>query len=494
MNNLIGNKDLRVVGLSIEQERLILRRYLIYSLSVIVFYALLTGRNFLLYSKKDDLYFLIGSLTIVTICASYFLIQNHPVAKNYITIIFSLTLVLSFFTYGGINGFFTIDFINLIIFTFLLYNSKSLYRYGIFFILLFGGLVVVQLYDLLPMQESPEYFNEKTDAIIFVISRLILTVNMIFYLKLRHNVERFKLIKKNEDFEELNDQLKSSNEELIYQNDEVNRQKKLIDEQNIKLKKAQEDLLNTNNSLEVRILERTEELLNVNNKLKKTLTELDRFVYSASHDLSAPLKSILGIVHIAKRESKNTQFVEHFNYIEKSINKQEKVIQDLIQYSRNNQNNVVHSTLDLELLIDTVLSELQFYPGFEKVKIIKKLSFLHLNTDESRMHMILNNLLSNAIKYRDQERNNAEIVVSSRAEKDHWTLDIEDNGQGIDEHEKGKIFQMFYRANEQSDGSGLGLFIVAEAVEKLNGTVEVKSQPKEGSRFTLKFPYIDLDH
>ena len=65
---------------------------------------------------------------------------------------------------------------------------------------------------------------------------------------------------------------------------------------------------------------------------------------------------------------------------------------------------------------------------------------------------------------------------------------VEDNGQGIEKEAKEKIFEMFYRANEQSDGSGLGLFIVSEAVEKLNGSIEVVSQPKVGSTFKLLFP------
>jgi len=490
MNNIKVKNDLSVVGLSIEQERLVIRRYIFYSIFITSFYAALTVRNILLKSNPQDIQLLLGSFAIIVIFSSYFLFKNHLIAKNFITIVFSVTAIFSFFSFNGINGFFTIDYINLIIFTFLLFNSKSLFRYGTYFTLLFGGLVVLQLYDVLPMHENVLYFDEKIDSIIFVIARLILTVNMIFYLKSRHNVERFKLMKKNEDFEELTDQLKSSNEDLIHQNDEVNRQKKLIDDQNVMLKNAQQDLLEANNSLEIRILERTEELINVNIKLKKTLTELDRFVYSASHDLSAPLKSILGIVHIAKLENKNAQLIEHFNYIEKSINKQEKVIRDLIQYSRNNRDIIVKSALDLGHLIDEVISELKFYPGFDDVKIVVNLGFTQLRSDEGRLHMILNNLLSNALKYRDRNKNDQHIIITSKAEKENWVLEIQDNGQGIGEEDKSKIFEMFYRANEQSDGSGLGLFIVAEALEKLKGTVEVISKPTEGSTFIIKFPYI----
>ena len=150
-----------------------------------------------------------------------------------------------------------------------------------------------------------ENFNEPLDNAIFILTRLILTVNMILYLKARHNAERLELMRKNDEFEKLTKELQSTNKDLIHQNKEVNRQKKLIDHQNEKMKMFQEELIEANNTLEDRIHIRTEELVNVNTKLKKTLRQLDQFVYSASHDLSAPLKSILGLVNVAKLENKN---------------------------------------------------------------------------------------------------------------------------------------------------------------------------------------------
>jgi signal transduction histidine kinase len=227
--------------------------------------------------------------------------------------------------------------------------------------------------------------------------------------------------------------------------------------------------------------------LEVNQKLKKTLRELDKFVYNASHDLSAPLKSILGLVHIARLEKDKNHLNEHFDYIEKSINKQERVINDLIRYSRNSKNEVSVKNINLSKLVDEALSELKYYPGFDEVKIFKKLKLDCVLTDESRLQVVLNNLLSNAIKYRDRDKNICEIIISSSTENGQWVLEIEDNGQGIGIGESKKIFDMFYRANECSDGSGLGLFIVAETVEKMNGTIEVKSQLSKGSIFTLRF-------
>jgi signal transduction histidine kinase len=244
----------------------------------------------------------------------------------------------------------------------------------------------------------------------------------------------------------------------------------------------------TNNSLEERILARTEELISVNEKLKKTLADLDRFVYSASHDLSAPLKSILGLVQIAKLENKDKLLHDHFNHIERSINKQEIVINNLIQFSRNSRNEPMETQVDLDFLLKEMVNELKYYPGFNTVEWNIDLSVVQVVGDEARLRMILNNLLSNAIKYQDPGKKRSFINISSKTRENFWSLTVTDNGQGISEEEIDKIFTMFYRANEQSDGSGLGLFIVAEAVEKMNGTIKVASKLGEGSTFTVNFP------
>lgn len=487
MNNTFINTDLSSIGLSEAHEQKVIRRYVLLSIIITLFYALLTFRDLIIHSNTESIFVLISSLIIAAIFASYFLIKNHLIAKNYITLIFSIAVLFSFFSYGGISGLFIIDLINTLIFTFIVFNTHSLIRYSVFYLLLFGLPVLLQMLGLITFRSPIIYINETIDPVIFILTRLILTINMILYLKSRHNAERIELIRKNEDFEKLTSQLKTTNEELISQNNEVNRQKKLIDHQNDQLKMFQQDLIETNNSLEDRIQIRTEELVNVNNKLKKTLKQLDQFVYSASHDLSAPLKSILGLVHIAKLENKNNNSHEHLNYIEKSIFKQEKVIKDLLQYSRNNKNDITSTPIELSKLIEDVISELSYYPGFDQVKIDTNLEIDQILFDEPRLHMIINNLLSNAIKYRDVDKETSFINIASQILDDHWEIEVEDNGVGIEKDQQSKIFDMFYRANEASDGSGLGLFIVAEAVEKLNGNIKVQSKINFGTKISIRF-------
>ena len=102
--------------------------------------------------------------------------------------------------------------------------------------------------------------------------------------------------------------------------------------------------------------------------------------------------------------------------------------------------------------------------------------------------MIINNLFSNAIKYADPEKERKWISVNFKMhENDGWELSVEDNGLGIGQEHLDEIFDMFYRANETSDGSGLGLYITKETINKLNGAITVNSEIGKGTTMRLAF-------
>src|SRR5687768_1529043 len=117
-----------------------------------------------------------------------------------------------------------------------------------------------------------------------------------------------------------------------------------------------------------------------------------------------------------------------------------------------------------------------------------KIEGIDFYSDPWRISEILRNLISNAIKYRKLNVPDAEINIKILV--DHLRADISfaDNGIGIDEKNLAKIFEMFYRATEQSDGSGIGLYIVKNAVEKLGGQISVASRPEQGTRFSIILP------
>ena len=111
-------------------------------------------------------------------------------------------------------------------------------------------------------------------------------------------------------------------------------------------------------------------------------------------------------------------------------------------------------------------------------------------SDRGRVMILLNNLMSNAVRYADHTKVNSFIKVSAKITQDTMKLDFSDNGQGIAEEHIGKIFDMFYRANVRSKGSGLGLFIFMETLSKLKGNVSVESKLGVGTSFHVQLPNL----
>jgi signal transduction histidine kinase len=235
-------------------------------------------------------------------------------------------------------------------------------------------------------------------------------------------------------------------------------------------------------------------LISKNVELEKAYMELDRFVYSASHDLRAPLTSILGIVKVAETERNQVGSAadvdNYFGMIKKSVNKLDSFVQDIIHYYRN-------SRLDNELERFSLAEVLN--TSFENLSYMKSASYIKfeleegvpedLYHDKSRILVIVNNLISNAIKYHKDEPGS---IIRARAvvDEDNLTIWIEDNGIGIKEESQNYIFDMFYRAGAGSVGSGLGLYIVSESVKKLGGKISVDSTLGKGSVFCVVLPLV----
>ncbi len=242
--------------------------------------------------------------------------------------------------------------------------------------------------------------------------------------------------------------------------------------------------------LEKLVLERTEELEKANAELQHRNDELDRFVYSASHDLSAPLKSILGLINVARLENPKSDQVQYLEMMEQSVIKLEWFIKEVIQYSRNARMPVKFEEVDFTQLVSDILSDYQYDPNFRNIRVkVETTDGERLITDVIRLKIILNNLISNAIKFHRFENGmTPEIKISMLTMDDRHILTIQDNGRGIQTDYLEKIFDMFFRATEEVAGSGLGLYILKEAVMRLNGTIDVKSEFGSGTTFTIGIP------
>ncbi len=241
--------------------------------------------------------------------------------------------------------------------------------------------------------------------------------------------------------------------------------------------------------LEMLINERTASLRNSNALLASRNHELDKFVYSASHDLMAPLKSIRGLANVGMMESKDDDQNLLFSKITESAYKLESFIKDVINYSRNARLLVKKKNILLRPFIEEIVHDLSYSDNFDSIHIeIKVAPDLFIKMDEVRLRIVLNNLLSNAIKFQDQQKKKQEVVVSCQVVKGRCEIVVQDNGIGIKKEYQRKVFDMFYRANNKANGSGLGLYILRDAVSKMKGTVQLKSEEYLGSTFVINIP------
>ena len=227
-------------------------------------------------------------------------------------------------------------------------------------------------------------------------------------------------------------------------------------------------------------------------QLLNTNFELDSFVYRASHDMKAPLRSIIGLINITKMESKeNPNLMEYLNMMEISIIKLDNFLKDLTSFVRNSRLEISPEEINFEEVINESLNSLKFIENAHIIAIVKNLDLkFKFFSDSGRISTIINNLLSNSFKYHKNIPNESYIKISISVERDNATIVIEDNGNGIDKKYQSKIFDMFYRASEKSYGSGLGLYIVKMAVTKLHGSIELLSESREKTIFTVVIPNL----
>lgn len=228
-----------------------------------------------------------------------------------------------------------------------------------------------------------------------------------------------------------------------------------------------------------------------NNHLIKTNAELDRFVYSTSHDLRAPLTSLLGLINITEDNlrEEDTEQKERMVMMKKTVSKLDTFIGDILNYSRNARTDLAADTIDFKQIVRECTDHLKYMDATAdyslSVNINQESEFV---TDKSRLLVILSNLMSNAVKYQDSGKKDRTVDISIQSDTSHAEIQVRDNGIGIESNDLDKIFEMFYRATKHSNGSGLGMYIVKETLTKLKGTIRVESTPGAGTCFTVCLP------
>jgi signal transduction histidine kinase len=291
--------------------------------------------------------------------------------------------------------------------------------------------------------------------------------------------------------EALNEELSAANDKITASHNEQRLANEELITTNEELSHTQNALRQLNEELEKRVNLRTRELLESNQQLEETLKnlhdknfELDQFVYRTSHDLRAPLSTILGLITILKGEESEATKAQYIDLMENRVHKLDKFIKSMLDYSRNARTETSFMPIRFTEFIYECLQELQQVKHFDRLR-------LEICIDEGdpfRLKIVITNLISNAIKYQDFNKSKSYLTIDVNFYPTHAAIVIEDNGVGIDEKYQHKLFNMFFRASDQSEGSGLGLYIVKQAVAKLKGSITFQSNAGQGTKFEITIP------
>ena len=253
-------------------------------------------------------------------------------------------------------------------------------------------------------------------------------------------------------------------------------------------KRAEQQLEAMHAGLEQRVRERTAEL-------EAKHREMERFTYSVSHDLKAPLRGLDGYSRLLlaeKRDQLDDEGRLFIDNIRQAARQMSQLIEDLLAYSRVERLRPTLVALPLRGLIDEALAELDDSLRRQAAEIRIDTGTLSVRGERRGLLLVLRNLLDNAIKFRRPDRP-CQITITARpleAPGGGTELTIADNGIGFDMRYHDRIFEIFQRLHRVEDypGTGIGLAIVRKAMERMNGRIHARAEPGRGATFVLEFP------
>jgi PAS domain S-box-containing protein len=255
--------------------------------------------------------------------------------------------------------------------------------------------------------------------------------------------------------------------------------------------KQDDDFIIDSSIVDISEINQAREELQTNfEKLEKLNTELDHLVYRTSHDLRTPVASLLGLLEMLRLDDFPDPRKYH-DIFASQLNRLDQIIKDIINYRKIAKVGEQVEEIDLELLLYEILKDNEYTDGSSKVEKIVEVDDAcrsGVKLDKFSLNILLNNLISNAIKYSDDQKENSFVRIKTHCQNGIVKIEVEDNGIGIKEDQQSKVFDMFHRATNKKSGSGLGLFILKEAVTKMGGSVNFKSIEGEGTTFKVELP------
>lgn len=262
-----------------------------------------------------------------------------------------------------------------------------------------------------------------------------------------------------------------------------------------RISEQEQELADRNEELEAQHEELTaavEALIQKNQHLENTLNELtlrnkeiDQIVYRSSHDLKTPITALEGLFSLMDVDRSNLE-----DYLERSIRaigEMKELLKMLSRYSSNLVAEVQQQEVDFNAIMNKLKSELSMVEGFSEVKCNFKYPKETIHSDAERLHLIIYALAKNAIDFRSSKPR-LDISIVKRA--DILRIQVSDNGIGISNEIQESVFDMFYRGDNTSKGSGLGLYLCKRASEIMGGKISLVSTVGIGTTVTVDIPTI----
>ena len=225
-------------------------------------------------------------------------------------------------------------------------------------------------------------------------------------------------------------------------------------------------------------------------ELQRSNKDLEQFAYVASHDLQEPLRAVAGCVQLLQRRYQghlDAAADELIHHIVDGAARMQKLIEDLLAYSRLNTKGARRSVTDTERALAVACSNLQVAIAESQVQITHD-PLPAVQADAGQLALLLQNLLSNAIKFRSA--NPLQIHIGVERANDYWRVFVRDNGIGLEPQYADRIFRIFQRLHTRTEypGTGMGLAICQKIVEQHGGEIWVESELGTGATFYFTLP------
>jgi signal transduction histidine kinase len=225
-----------------------------------------------------------------------------------------------------------------------------------------------------------------------------------------------------------------------------------------------------------------------NDNLQVINSGLDKFVFNVTHDLRSPLVALIGLITLIDEETDPEQIKLYILMMKESLEKQDHFINEMMLFIQSKHSGLIKKECYLAAIIDNVIAQNHYRNGGKEVHIYKEIELNKIDSDALKLQVILNNLVSNSIKYSDSKKEEQWVRVKTYQQETNAVIEVEDNGLGIRQRDQERIFDKFYMSGNNKKSSGIGLYLVKDAVTQMNGRIEVKSELGLFSKFTISIP------